>query len=55
MNKELTPVQPSKKLVRFSRFKKVYFTHSPSDYDRTSIVPCVSPGNPRSRSQCQLS
>ncbi|CAG8661147.1 25540_t:CDS:1, partial [Dentiscutata erythropus] len=26
------------KSVRFSRFEKVYYTHSPIDYDRTSIL-----------------
>ncbi|CAG8506566.1 17693_t:CDS:1, partial [Cetraspora pellucida] len=27
-----------RKSVRFSRFEKVYYTHSPIDYDRTSIL-----------------
>ena len=27
-----------RKSVRFSRFEKVYYTHSPFDYDRTSIL-----------------
>ncbi|CAG8657900.1 2108_t:CDS:1, partial [Paraglomus brasilianum] len=27
-----------RKSVRFSRFEKVYYTHSPVDYDRSSIL-----------------
>lgn len=31
----------SKKSVRFSRFEKVFYTHAPCDYDRTSLYPSL--------------
>ncbi|ORX98157.1 hypothetical protein K493DRAFT_313773 [Basidiobolus meristosporus CBS 931.73] len=33
-----------KKLVRFSRFEKVFITHSPDEYDRRSIFATQLPG-----------
>ncbi|RUP42922.1 hypothetical protein BC936DRAFT_137892 [Jimgerdemannia flammicorona] len=35
---ESTDSTRQRKSVRFSRFERIYYTHSPWDYDRTSIL-----------------
>ncbi|CAG8724719.1 9788_t:CDS:2 [Gigaspora margarita] len=47
----VSTVGQRRKSVRFSRFEKVYYTHSPIDYDRTSILAELA--QQRQNEQCQ--